>query len=321
MAVTVPSFAKLNLGLKVLGKRADGFHELRTVFQSISLADRLTIDYSRGRGTHVELASSIDIPDNLVTRAAHALMDTAGIRGTVRCKLEKHIPMGAGLGGGSSNAAAVLLALPALARKPVPPGELNAIAASLGSDVPYFLYGGVALGLGRGEELYPLPEPKPPAAVLLVLPSIHVSTPAAFATLARPALTELTPIGLANKIERLQLMAWGSVCAGAAPGWEVFCENDFEAAVFEQAPRLRTLHRQLVRLGARPARMSGSGSALYGLFASLDETGRAAQALTDQRNSKETVHTVRFINRARYRAAWRRALGVHVTEVAAWPPK
>jgi len=91
--------------------------------------------------------------------------------------------------------------------------------------------------------LYPLPEPKPPAAVLLVLPSIHVSTPAAFATLARPALTELTPIGLANKIERLQLMAWGSVCAGAAPGWEVFCENDFEAAVFEQAHRLRTLHR------------------------------------------------------------------------------
>ncbi len=321
MAVTVPSFAKLNLGLKVLGKRADGFHELRTVFQSISLADRLTIDYARGRGTHVELDSNLAIPDNLVIQAARALMDATGIRGTVRFQLEKRIPLGAGLGGGSSNAAAVLLALPALARKPVPLAKLNAIAAALGSDVPFFLYGGTSLGLGRGEELYPLPEPQPPAGVLLVLPGIHVSTPAAFTALARPALTALTPIDLANKIERVQSMVWGSVCTGAVPGWEAFCENDFEAAVFDQAPRLRTLHRQLVRLGARPARMSGSGSALFGLFASRAEAGRAAQALADQRNSKETVHTVRFMNRGRYRAAWRRALAGHVTEVAAWPPR
>ncbi len=320
--VVVPSFAKLNLSLTVIGKRTDGFHELRTVFQSITLADRLDIEFQRGRGREVELDSSIDIADNLVTRAARALMEATAIRGVVRCRLHKRIPIGAGLGGGSSNAAAVLLALPVLAGKPVPMDELNRIAAALGSDVPYFLYGGAALGLGRGEELYPLPDAGPRHA-LLVTPGIHVSTPAAFAALDRPALIELTPTALANKMKRFQSMAWGLACAKApAADWEAFCENDFEAAVFPQFPLLKSLYRKLQRSGASLVRMTGSGSALFGLFSSREacERGLLAMGKSDL-PPKVAVQTIRFSSRVQYRAAWRRALQVCLTEAAAWPPR
>lgn len=319
-ASVVPSFAKLNLSLKVLGKRLDSYHELRTIFQSITLADRLEIEYRPGRGSQVELTSSIDIPENLASRAAHAVMDAASIRGTVRISLHKRIPMGAGLGGGSSNAAAVLLALPALTRKPLPLSELNRIAATLGSDVPYFLYGGAALGLGRGEELFPLPDPGPRHA-LLITPGVHVSTPAAFAALNRPFLTELTPSGLANKMGSLQSVAWGLACAiSSGADWETFCENDFEAAVFPQFPLLKSLHRKLARSGATLVRMTGSGSALFGLFPSRQAAKQGMVSLGEL-PSKVAVQTIEFSSRAQYRAAWRRALREHLTETAAWPPK
>jgi 4-diphosphocytidyl-2-C-methyl-D-erythritol kinase len=317
---TVPSFAKLNLSLKVLGKRPDGYHELRTVFQSIAVSDELELEYQPGRGTSVELASSLEIADNLVTRAALALMETASIRGSVRCRLTKRIPMGAGLGGGSSNAAAVLLALPVLTGKPVAPDELQRLAAALGSDVPYFLYGGTALGLGRGEELYPLPEPGP-RHVLLVTPGIHVSTPAAFGALGRPALPELTRDDLANRMKRFQSLAWSLACASNSSGdWEAFCENDFEAAVFPQFPLLKSLHRKLSRSGSEFARMTGSGSALFGVYPSREACGRGLAALGSL-PPKVAVQTSRFLSRVQYRAAWRRALRVHLTEAAAWPPR
>lgn len=319
--VVVPSFAKLNLSLKVLGRRADGFHELRTVFQTISLADRLEISFRPERSKRdVMVDSSIEIADNLVARAARALMEATGIRGTVECRLSKKIPIGAGLGGGSSNAAAMLLALPVLAGKPVPAAELNSLAAALGSDVPFFLSGGTALGLGRGEELYPLP----PAAAkwaLVVAPGIHVATPPAFRALARPALTELTPIDWANKMKRFQLMAWGLACAAPeARNWDAFCENDFEAVVFPQHPLLKSLHRKLGQLGASPVRMSGSGSALFGVFPSRQQWAKAAKTLAGL-SPEVSVHSIRFISRDQYRAAWRRALGVHLTEATAWPPR
>ncbi len=322
-SASVPSFAKLNLALHVIGKRTDGFHELRTIFQSITLADRLEIEFTPGRARRVELDSSLEIPDNLVLRAAHALMEAApSIRGQVRFRLDKRIPMGAGLGGGSSNAAAVLLALPVLARKAVPLAELNRIAAALGSDVPFFLYGGAALGLGRGEELYPLPEPGARHA-LLVTPGVHVSTPSAFAALARPPLTELTPIDLANKMKRFQSAAWALASAGAsnaAAGWEAFCDNDFEAAVFPQFPLLKSLHRKLRRSGASLVRMTGSGSALFGVYPSGPECERARIAM-GVLPLKVAVQSIRFSTRVQYRAAWRNALRVHVTEDAAWPPR
>src|SRR5947209_6226612 len=150
------SLAKINLSLRVLHKRPDGYHELRTIFQTVSLADTIDAEFTPGRGAHIDLASDIDVPaaDNLITRAAQVLFDGLKIRGHARFRLTKRIPMGGGLGGGSSNAAAILLALPALAgRNPSIP-ELADYAAQLGSDVPYFLYGRAALGLGGGTELY-----------------------------------------------------------------------------------------------------------------------------------------------------------------------
>src|SRR5437763_9101355 len=135
------SLAKINLNLRVLHKRADGFHELRTVFQTISLADRLDIEYEPALRSEILLDDPLAIPDNLVARAAEGLK----IRGRIRIRLRKHIPMGAGLGGGSSNAAAILLALPVLSGNWVGFEKQRELAAELGSDVPFFLEGGGAL--------------------------------------------------------------------------------------------------------------------------------------------------------------------------------
>ena len=153
--------AKVNLGLKIVGRRPDGYHELRTVFQTISLADRLAVSYMRRRSTQVSLRCNdpaLENKDNLARRAASELLATKHWAGHIKIDLEKRIPHGSGLGGGSSDAAAVLLALEQLLR-PVPPRELLfEIAAQLGSDVPFFLVGGTAVGVGRGEEVYPLPD-------------------------------------------------------------------------------------------------------------------------------------------------------------------
>ena len=164
MQVTVPSFAKLNLDLRILSKRPDGYHDLRTIFQTVSLKDTLRIDFDRAKHTQIFVDSSVEIADNLVVRAAALVLEQLKIKASVHFTLNKRIPMGAGLGGRSSNAAAVLLALPALAGKSIAFDRLLALAETLGSDVPFFLYGGTALGLGRGTELYPLPD----------LPKYHV---------------------------------------------------------------------------------------------------------------------------------------------------
>ncbi len=178
--VRVPAFAKLNLDLRVLYKRPDGYHELRSIFQTISLSDRLLIRFRRSRRTEIRTAGNVEIADNLIVQAALLCLEDMRVSAAIDFQLEKRIPMGAGLGGGSADAAAVLLALPALAGKNVPVQRLMALAAQLGSDVPFFLLGGTAAVLGRGEELYPLPDLRSPY-VLLVSP--------AFTSLLR------TPIG------------------------------------------------------------------------------------------------------------------------------
>src|SRR5579872_413219 len=175
----IRAYAKLNLGLRVLYKRPDGYHELRTVFQTISLADALEISFEPGKSTRIEMEGTPDIPDNLAERAARLVMDAGLKHGTVRLKLRKNIPAGAGLGGGSSDAASVLLALPVLAGLRLSMDQLTGFAVKLGSDVPFFLYGGTALGLGRGEELYPLPD-GPATRALLVAPNLHSSTAEAY---------------------------------------------------------------------------------------------------------------------------------------------
>ncbi len=156
-SVRIRSLAKINLDLRVLNKRPDGFHELRSIFQTISLADTIEIEYQRGR-TKIELKSNLNIPGNLILRAADILMKAVRATGQLRFDLTKRIPLGGGLGGGSSNAASVLLALPVLLGKRLPFEKLMELGAELGSDVPFYLTGGTAAGIGRGTELYPLPD-------------------------------------------------------------------------------------------------------------------------------------------------------------------
>src|ERR1035441_374691 len=177
--VRVPAYAKLNLDLRVLYKRGDGYHELRSIFQTISLADEIGIRFRKSRRTEIRIRGNFDIPDNLIVRAARLCLDELKTSATVDFELDKRIPMGAGLGGGTWDAAAVLMALPKLAGKPIPAERLIPLAAQLGSDVPFFLLGGTAAVLGRGEELYPLPNLRH-SNVLIVSPGVHVSTPDAY---------------------------------------------------------------------------------------------------------------------------------------------
>ena len=181
------SFAKINLGLEVLGVREDGYHELRTLFQTIDLADEIVLRPAR-RGVSVACDHPLVPKDatNLAARAAELLRGYAqGRRRESRSEIKKRIPVGGGLGGGSSNAAAVLLGLDRLWKLGLGPDGLHRLAARLGADVPYFLLGGTALGLARGDEVYPLRR-QIRGHVVLVDPGIHVSTARVFAPAGRP---------------------------------------------------------------------------------------------------------------------------------------
>jgi 4-diphosphocytidyl-2-C-methyl-D-erythritol kinase len=302
---TVPAYAKLNLGLRVLFKRPDGYHEIRTVFQTVSLADRLHISFRPARATRIVIEGAPEIPDNLVERAANLVLEALHIHGDVSFHLKKNIPTGAGLGGGSSDAAAVLLALPVLARKVLASEHMHAISTALGSDVPFFLHGGTALGLGRGEELYPLPD-RPAARGLLVLPNIHSSTVLAYRDLS----ATLTSIALQNKLSSFQQEVWQGRDGRIADS-----DNDFEEVVFARHRVLRLIKQRLLRFGAKPAAMTGSGSAIYGIFAEASRLERTRKLFPDQ-----TVFPISFLSRAQYRSAWRRALKLHV-EGTLWPPQ
>ncbi len=302
--------AKINLSLKVLGKRPDGFHELRTVFQTISPADILEIEFLPARTTRIELVSNIDIPDNLVSRAVRLVLETTGARGRVRMRLDKRIPMGGGLGGGSTDAAAVLLALPVLAGRDLSLGQLVALASELGSDVPFFLLGGTALGLGRGTELYPLPDAGP-AYGLLVTPDIHVSTAEAYRALERG----LTLTVDSNSMNSFRALCWSLERGTFAEGGAREGENDFESFAFRRYPQLARIRRKLKRLGARPVMLSGSGSSVFGIFGSR---GEAEQARIEFRGQR--TESFYLVSRARYHRMWWRSLLGHLRKET-WPPR
>lgn len=295
--VTVPSFAKLNLDLRVLHRRPDGFHELRTIFQTISLADTISIEFDFAKRTQIELASSVEIPQNLILRAAEAALDSMKVKAWVRFVLTKRIPMGAGLGGGSSNAAAALRALPVLARKQVDPANWVRLAESLGSDVPFFLYGGTALGLGRGSELYPLPD-QPPRPALVVATGIHVSTAEAYRALDRPVADPLTSAAASPILGEFQTAVWALY---GSKSCRLPFTNDFERPVFSMHPELVGIARRLRRLGAYPS-MTGSGSAMFGIFGTGAEARAAAASFR-----AGTAFPVRFVSRKRYESVWGRA--------------
>jgi 4-diphosphocytidyl-2-C-methyl-D-erythritol kinase len=303
-SVRIRSLAKINLDLRVLNKRPDGFHELRTIFQTISLADTIEIEYQRGR-TKIELKSNLNIPGNLILRATDILMKAVHATGRLRFDLRKRIPLGGGLGGGSSNAASVLLALPVLLGKHLPFEKLLELAAELGSDVPFYLTGGTAAGIGRGTELYPLPG-APSRPGLLVAPGIHSSTPAAYQALHRKVLPEV-PTEMINKF---QAVTWDLETA-----WT----NDFEPVVFGQHPQLKSIKGKLLKLGAWRAMMTGSGSALFGLFPSVELRDRAAGWFRKEFSSYQ-VHPFAMVTRGRYQALWRQQLELSPGN-RTWPPQ
>jgi len=304
------ALAKTNLSLKVLHRRADGYHELRTIFQTISLADIIDVEFTPARRSAIELASNIDIPGNLVLRAARAVLDATRSTGRLCFRVHKRIPVGGGLGGGSSDAAAVLLALPVLCGRHVPLDELNRLAAELGSDVPFFLLGGTALGLGRGAEVYPLPE-TPPLHALLLVPGLQVSTPLAYQALGR----ELTMPSEFRIMSSFQALSWSLGQGVSAARWAHLAENDFEAVVFKQHPQLRKLQSELAKRGARPAMLCGSGASLIGLFTERNDMERAAFAFPDCE-----ALPVSLVSRRRYRAIWWRSLQAHL-DGKLWPPQ
>jgi 4-diphosphocytidyl-2-C-methyl-D-erythritol kinase len=323
--VSLKAFAKINLSLKVLHKRPDGFHEIRSLFETISLADRIGLEVSRSTGREVAVESTVEIAgENLASRAARAILDETGAKAKVTIRLDKRIPMGGGLGGGSTDAAAMLLALPVLLEKPIPLPRLEAIGASLGSDIPFFLHGGLALVLGRGQELYPLRD-LPVRQGVLFAPGLHVSTPQAYRDLQRPELASLTESVSDAIIERFRELT-RRVQRGEPQGhWASLCENDFEAVVFRQYPRLKSVLGTLARSGASPARMSGSGSTLFGYY----DTPQAAHAAWEGFQSATSGHVTasggkatsfRSIGRRQYERAWQRML-LPFADGSSWPPR
>lgn len=255
----VPSYAKINWALRVIGKRADGYHDIETLFQTISLHDTLTFERSK-RLSLTCSDPSIPVDDtNLVLRAAKALGSPP-----VAIRLEKRIPAGGGLGGGSSNAAATLVALAKMFNLRDP---LHEIASKIGSDVPFFLRGGTAYASGRGEVLTSLPD-FPSIPLLLLAPQQRVSTAEAYSTLNR-----FSPV---LGIGQYQSMIDHGLLDHAAE-----LVNDFEESIFERLPELARLKERLLEHGAAWAAMSGSGSTIVGAFRKPAQRDKAAAQITD----------------------------------------
>jgi len=366
MTVTIRSFAKINLGLRIGPARPDGFHELLTVYQTIGLHDVIRVSVSRGSGITIQCADPRVPRDesNTCFRIVEKALQALRTKGRVDVEIEKRLPVQGGLGGASSNAVAALLGLERALKKALSAADRLRIAAEVGSDLPLFLVGGTVLGVGRGELVYPLPDlPAAPCAV--VTPEVGVSTPKAFAewdrlcaedtcstgtpfdklragsarepqahsvplpcqeaaelrsagqpraavpTRPHPKLTSSAASDRMNVLGR-GLSAWLSgasldqshssapsdLARGGRAGnpllWLVRAgiENDFEQVVFPEYPELREGKRALLRVGAKYASLSGSGSALYGLFASRHAAAVAAARLRKQGWSAQATATL-----------------------------
>ena len=267
----IASHAKINWSLRIVGRRDDGFHNLETLFQTITLHDVMTFERA------VRLSFACDAPDvpsddsNLVMRAARALGSPP-----VAIELHKRIPAGGGLGGGSSNAAATLRAIDTLFEMRTAPERLHEIAMQLGSDVPFFLLGGTAYATGRGEVLSPLPVAAP-VPLLLILPEERVSTAEAFGAIRRYS----QPLG----IEAYRRMIDDDLLAHASS-----LTNDFEEPIFARHPRLHGFKERLLENGAAWAAMTGSGSTIVGAFRSQAVRDAALARFSDVRAvSAETL--------------------------------
>lgn len=267
MRLEIRSPAKINLLLCILGRRPDGFHELETLLHPVGLYDELTLEpAAHGIALTCSDPALPADPGNLVWRAAAAFLEASGLRTGVRIHLEKRIPREAGLGGGSSNAAATLRGLNQLFGYPLPAARLHELAAVLGSDVPFFLQDKPALATGRGEQIQPL-DPFPVLAgyqVLLIYPGFGISTAWAYQALARhPDALRGRPGWAGELVQALQ----SGDLVRAAPHFY----NSLEAPAFTKYPWLSLVRDFLAERGAPVCRMSGSGSALFALLPTRDQ--------------------------------------------------
>ena len=261
--------AKINLGLKVLGPREDGYHEIRTRFQTVSFTDVLEME-TAPRGVELEVEGASLPPDgsNLVMRAAAALREgRAGLPGA-RIRLLKSIPIASGLGGGSSDAAATLLGLDRLWELDLGPLELGRLAAGLGADVPFFLHGGTALGEGRGDRIRQLPDLRP-YGICLVLPPYGSSTSDTYRRWKAPATRSSRAAPVEPPLEE-------DAAASESPA---SVHNDLQNLVLAEHPELRQVLEALYGAGASAAAISGSGSSLFGIFASASESHKFRASL------------------------------------------
>jgi len=268
MALKLKSIAKINFGLRILNKRPDGMHNLHTLFLPLNnLYDELTFDKSNETSFISNIDSLIYDNNNLIFKAHKLLENESGLNLPVRIKLEKNIPIGGGLGGGSSNAATTLIALNKLFELNVSPERLKELALSLGADVPFFLFGKPAIGTSLGEVLQPFPFPDE-FTIAIVNPNIHVSTAEAFA--------KIIPN---NKLLPFENIFYNDKIDFDFCGKEIV--NDFEVSVFAEHSEIENIKSEFYSAGAEFALMSGTGSTVYGFFSDKQKAENSLKRFPD----------------------------------------
>lgn len=308
--ISVRSFAKINLGLAIGPVREDGFHDLCTIYQTLALHDMVKVDVTRGAGIEIKCKDPRVPQDetNTCWRVADRVLRSLRQRGKVTITIDKQLPVQGGLGSGSSNAIATMFAMERALKYKLPSGERLRIASEVGSDLPLFLLGGTVLGLGHGEQVYPLHD-IPPIAIVIATPTNGISTAKAFADWdALPQKEKLTGNGRSATIDVFSRSAFdwlsGVPTAGVPAKSEnraetllldlvrAGIENDFERVVFSENPELREVKRALEREGARYASLSGSGSTVYGLFRTQSEAAHAAERIRNDGISAQATTTL-----------------------------
>ncbi len=274
-AVSIVSPAKVNLILRILDRRPDGYHNLWSLMQTVALHDHLTVALDPRPGIHLSCDHpAVPLgPANLIYRAAESVLSKAGRPTGVTIHLTKRIPMGAGLGGGSSNAAATVVALNRLLQLGWYPQEMASLSQHLGSDVPFFYWAPTGKVSGRGERVQPL-EITGRRVILLVNPGFGVETAWAYRTLAAgrtqaPALPEML-----ERVDRASSITWEALTP--------LMGNDFETVVFPQYPVLGSIKARLLEAGAESAFLSGTGATVFGVFTDQEVAGRAQRQFADQ---------------------------------------
>ncbi len=284
-AITIAAHAKVNLLLRVLAREDDGFHSLETVFALLDLHDTLTAEPAADGAVTLEVEGSDEtgpVEQNTVMRAANLVLEATGRKFGVRLRLTKRIPVRAGLGGGSSDGAAALVAVNQLAGNAVPRHELLQFAARLGSDMAFFVSGApLALGWGHGERLLRLPS-LPAAAALLITPPDGVGTAEAYGWVSSARKKDGRRGALALDLDALS--SWGSI--GRMAG------NDFESVVFARHPAVRSAFEALCTTHPLVCRMSGSGSTLFGIYRSVRERDDAVMMLGRKHGQVRAVMTM-----------------------------